>query len=259
MAFQVMLYKISVYGISDVGLVRQNNEDFWTQLLDDQFFVLADGMGGHQAGEIASKEAANHLCTIFKEKLISSDKSLKSVQKHLLEAIQEVNSLIFRMGLEHEGMRGMGTTLCCIFLHPKGIVYGHVGDSRIYRLRKNKLEQLTHDHSLLRELIDLGQLNEEQAEDFQYKNIITKAIGTEPYVEPSIRHDMIHANDILLMCTDGLTDLLSDQDIQRILVQTPEENMAAKLVETAKQRGGYDNITVVVIKIQEKYDSADLP
>lgn len=258
MAFQVMLYKISVYGISDVGLVRKNNEDFWTHLLEDQFFVLADGMGGHQAGEVAAREAANHLCQLFKERLSFSDKSLAAATQVITQAIQEVNYNIYRMGCENEGFKGMGTTLCCIYLHPEGAIIGHVGDSRIYRFQEARLEQLTQDHSLLRELIEMGQLNERQAEEFVYKNIITKAIGTEPYVEPTVRYYPIQVGDILLMCTDGLTDLLSHQDIQRIIARTAEKDVVKQLIKAAKERGGYDNITVVMVKIQDKYESADL-
>ncbi len=258
MALQVMLYKISVHGISDIGLVRQNNEDFWNHLLEDQFFVLADGMGGHQAGEVASREAVNQLCMRFKEKSSSFNKSLPLCTQQIVEAIQEVNYAIYRMGRENDSLKGMGTTLCCVFLHGDGIVFGHVGDSRIYRFRNNHLEQITQDHSLLRELIDLGQLNEQQANEFAYKNIITKAIGTEPFVEPTVSSDSIQVGDIIVMCTDGLSDLLTKKEMQRIIAETPEEDVAKKLVKAAKCKGGYDNITVVIIKIQDKYEPTDL-
>ena len=173
--------------------------------------------------------------------------------------IQSVNDSIFRMSHENADLKGMGTTLCCLFLHPKGLIYGHVGDSRIYRLRKGKLEQLTHDHSLVRELIDLGKLSEEQAEEFQYKNIITKAIGTEPRVEPTVQSDSIQKGDILMMCSDGLTDLLSDEEIQHIISLQPIDKVADILVKTAVVKGGYDNVTAVIVKILDKYASADLP
>lgn len=257
MVFYIMPYKVSAYGLSDIGLVRQNNEDVWAQLPDELFFVLADGMGGHQAGEIAAKEAVRHLCLLFKQS-ISFDKSLEEVKQLLFETIQQVNQIIYRMGSKQEDLKGMGTTLCCLFIHPDGLVYGHVGDSRIYRLRNNQLEQLTQDHSLVRELISLGHLDEEQADDFLYKNIITKAIGTEPSVEPTIKVAPILADDLFLLCTDGLTDLVESGEIRKIMMRYPEQEIAKQLIKAAKQKGGYDNITVIVVKIQEQNDKADL-
>ncbi len=255
MAFQVMLYQVSVYCVSDVGLIRQNNEDSWKLLEDAQFFVLADGMGGHQAGEVASKETVDQLCALFKERFDSSNTNLAYAEKCIKDIVQEVNTKIYRMSRENPELRGMGTTLCCILIHPEGLVYGHVGDSRIYRFRHGRLEQLTQDHSLLRELIDLGQLSEQQAGDFLYKNIITKAIGTESQVEPTVTHSSLESGDMILMCTDGLSDLVSFEEIQHILSQTSEEDIAKLLVKKAKQRGGYDNITVILVKVRDKYEA----
>lgn len=254
----LMPYKLIVSALSDIGNVRQNNEDFWASLQNDQFFVLADGMGGHQAGEVAAAEAVSLMCGLFKEKNSGPKKSLQQAKEMVKEIIQEVNRLIYFMSCHHEDLTGMGTTLCCIYLHPEGLVCGHVGDSRIYLLRQQKLKQLTQDHSLLRELIDLGKLDEKEALGFQHKNIITKAIGTEPFVEPSVKTDVLLPDDTLLMCTDGLTDMLSHEDIQRIMRYSPDQDTAQNLIEAAKQKGGYDNVTAVVVKIQEKYESMDL-
>ena len=215
-----MLYQLSVYCISDIGLIRQNNEDSWKLLKDKQFFVLADGMGGHQAGEVASKETVDNLCHLFQQRVDLFNQGISLAKQSLKEIIQEVNTIIYRLGKENHNLKGMGTTLCCIFLHSQGLIYGHVGDSRIYRFRESKLEQLTQDHSLLRELIDLGQLSEQQADDFLYKNIITKAIGTEPNVEPAVAHTTLETGDIILMCTDGLSDLVCLEEIQEIISQT---------------------------------------
>lgn len=255
MAFQVMLYQLSAYCISDIGLVRQNNEDFSKMLKEEQFFVLADGMGGHQAGEIASKETVERLCQSFKEQFNYSHKELSLAKILLKKMIQEVNTTVYRLGQERVEFKGMGTTICCIFFHSEGLIYAHVGDSRIYRLRQGHLKQLTQDHSLMRELIDLGQLSEQQANEFLYKNIITRAIGTELFVEPSIAHTSIEVGDVILMCTDGLTDLVNFEEIQEILNQNSEKEAAQALVRKAKQRGGYDNITVVLVKVKEKNES----
>lgn len=255
MASQVMLYQVSVQCISDIGLIRQNNEDSWKILKDELFFVLADGMGGHQAGEIASKATVEHLCHLFHQHSDLFQIEINQAKKLLKEMIQEVNALVYRLGRENSNLRGMGTTLCCIFLHPMGLIYGHVGDSRIYRFRQGKLEQLTQDHSLLRELIDLGQLSEQQAEEFLYKNIITKAIGTEPIVEPAVADTSLEVGDILIMCTDGLSDLISFEQMQNIIGHHSEEEAARLLIDKAKENGGYDNITLILVKIQGKHAS----
>lgn len=249
MVFQVMQYKVFFCGISDVGLVRQNNEDYWAHLDNEHLFILADGMGGHRGGEVASKEAAEYLGLFFKSKFDECDKSLNGAMQALEGAIQDMNRIIYRMSRQFTELRGMGTTLCCVHLHPDGIVYGHVGDSRIYRLRNQHLERLTRDHSLLRELIDLGQLSEQQADEFLYKNILTKAIGTESNIEPSVKQDAVKIGDIILMCSDGLTDMLSDEEIRNILT-IKQADAAPELVKQALEKGGRDNITVVLIIIQ---------
>lgn len=251
MALQAMTYHVSVTSLSDIGLIRQNNEDSFKLLMDEQFYVIADGMGGHQAGEVASKMTVERLCALFHQHCDISQKEMAQAEKLLKQLIQEVNENVFRFGRDSAGFRGMGTTLCCIYLHPEGLILGHVGDSRIYRLRKEKFELLTHDHSLLQELIDLGQLSEQQAETFLYPNIITRAVGTEPYVEASVTHSTLDAGDMILLCTDGLTDMLSNEEIKEILVNNSEDNIVKMLVEKAKLKGGNDNITVVLVNVKD--------
>lgn len=251
MALQTMYDHVSVTCLSDIGLVRQNNEDSLELLLDDRFYVIADGMGGHQAGEVASRETVQRLCALFKEKRSLFNQEIRVAAALLHELIQEVNREIFQISRETPPLRGMGTTLCCVYLHPEGLIYGHVGDSRIYRVRKSEIEQLTHDHSLLRELIDLGQLSEQQAGEFLYKNIITKAIGTEPFVDPSVTFSNVESGDMILLCTDGLTDLLSQEEIKDILISVAEENIVKTLVKRAKQKGGNDNISVILIHVKK--------
>ncbi len=253
----IMRYILQACGLSDIGLVRQNNEDYWAQILEDNFFVLADGMGGHLAGEVASREAVTILCRLLKEAGLDSfqTKSLDELQDLLRMTIQQLNGKLFALSCQNDLWKGMGTTLCCLLVHEKGIVYGHVGDSRIYRLRQNTLEQLTNDHSLLRELVDLGQIEEGHAEGFLYRNVLTRAVGTEPIVEPEVRITNVMTDDQYLMCSDGLTDLLSSDEIKEILAHaTTVQDAAKKLVKIAKQKGGYDNITVLLIKVCEKHE-----
>lgn len=245
-------YKVLVCGRSDTGLVRQNNEDVWDGVPEFRFFVLADGMGGHQAGEVAAKEAVIATCRLMrkvwsKHSILSLDDTRHAVQN----AIEQANQFVYRLSRTDEQWRGMGTTLCCVQFHDNGVVYGHVGDSRIYRMRSKQLEQLTHDHSLMRELVELGQLQETQTPGFVYKNILTRAIGTEASVEPSVGSCDVRANDIYLMCSDGLTDMLSQDEIEEILKRSPTITEAAKLlISTANKKGGTDNVTVVLMKVQ---------
>jgi PPM family protein phosphatase len=262
MVVNTMSYKVHSVGVSDIGLVRENNEDMWLKLTAQRFFVLADGMGGHQAGEVASREAVTSLCNILAKKLNNKDENidLTLAREMIFDSIQEVNRHIYQMSRKDQDLRGMGTTLCFLYFHPKGLIYGHVGDSRIYRLRQKKLVQMTKDHSLLRELLDQGQLNEKQAGGFVYKNIITKAIGTELNVEPSIRIGELVNQDVYLMCSDGLSDLLTLEEMENILNKKSSlKDSAQELIDTAKVHGGYDNITVVLAKAQEVHESKDLP
>ena len=174
-------------------------------------------------------------------------------------AIRHANMLVYKMSRTQEDLRGMGTTLCCLLFHENGLVFAHVGDSRIYRYRDKKLQQLTSDHSLLRELVSQGQLNERQATGFVYKNIITKAIGTEAKVEPTVAMADVFAKDIYLMCTDGLSGLLTAQEIESVLEGAHSiQSAAEKLVAQANEKGGRDNITVVITKVEEVHESKDL-
>lgn len=261
MAACLLPYTVSVFGLSDVGLVRQNNEDIWMGLMDPQFYVLADGMGGHQAGEIAAQEAAIGLCEIVQEQWKNSGReSFHDMRKAMRIAIEQVNRKVYRKSRMDPALKGMGTTLCCVYFHPKGVIYAHVGDSRIYRLRRTKFEQLTKDHSLRRELVDQGELTEKQARDFQYPNIITKAIGTEPSVEPSVHLSDLIEGDVYLMCSDGLSDLLSTREMHAILNQKLSvEDTVKEFVATANARGGHDNITVVIMKVTDVEKKSDLP
>lgn len=251
MVNDIMLYQIVASGRSDVGLIRQNNEDVWLEKPNLRLYVLADGMGGHRAGEVAASEAANGLCRIL-EKELNRKISLNKTCDIIRNAVIEVNKTVYKLGHNEAHLKGMGTTLCAVLFHEEGAILAHVGDSRIYRLHKKKLEQITTDHSLLRELMDLGQLSTYDEPEFFYKNILTRAIGTEVSVEPAIQICDIEYEDIYLMCSDGLSDMVSDEEIEKILNSYKDVSDAtAALVAGARAKGGHDNITVVVMKIKE--------
>ncbi len=260
MATCMLPYKVTAFGLSDVGLVRQNNEDSWAVIEDPHFFVLADGMGGHQAGEIASHTAVTELCDIVKSQWEDAcNRSFHDMRKAMRAAIEQMNRAVFKKSRSDPVLKGMGTTLCCLYFHPKGVIYAHVGDSRIYRLRFGRFELLTKDHSLCRELVDQGQLSEKEAPDFMYRNIITKAIGTEPYVEPSVHLSDIMEGDLYLMCTDGLSDLLTVKEMFGILSQQMSvEDTVREFIATANARGGHDNITVVITQVSDAPQKNDI-
>ncbi len=252
-----MPYSVTAYGLTDKGLVREHNEDVWAELPEQRFYVLADGMGGHKSGDVASREAVDHLCRIVSEKLGEGVERLSPLEgkKLIEEAIQEVNAHVFSLGQKDSALRGMGTTLCCLYFCDDVLVFGHVGDSRIYLLRKQKILQLTKDHSWIQELLDMGQILDSQAEDFVYKNIITKAVGIEPRVEPAVSLLDLQDQDLFLMCTDGLTDMIPKVGIERILTTTQSfEKSPKKLIDEANMQGGYDNVTVVLVKVERARD-----
>lgn len=240
-----MRFNIESYGISDIGLVRPNNEDEWA-VVDARFFALADGMGGHKAGEVAAKIAIITLCQAINHK---NKSSIPEEIEHLKKAIANANSCVNDLAKENEDLKGMGTTLCCLLLHEDTLIYAHVGDSRIYRFRK-ELAQLTQDHSLRYELIAKGQLDEDQA--FPFKNVITRAVGTASAVTPEVGTTTIQEGDIYFLCSDGLSDYVKNREITDILERSKTVKEAChSLVDAAKANGGNDNITVVMIKAHE--------
>jgi protein phosphatase len=248
-------FPLSYYGLTDVGHVRKNNEDVFLSLHEYGFFALADGMGGHNAGEVAAEEAVRFVGASIEELFVSNEREwnifdLSSFNKLCIE---NANSWVHHLGQKKKGHSGMGTTLCTLLFHERSLIYGHVGDSRIYRFRAGLLEQLTLDHSLTNQLIETGQVSKEKSQDLPYKNILTRAIGTQMDVEAEIHIAPVSPHDIYLMCSDGLTDQVSDDEITEILKAAGNiESATTRLVEKAKERGGLDNVTVVIVKTDEE-------
>ncbi len=258
MVLRLMPIQIASYGLSDTGLVRKNNEDVWGSLPQHHLYVLADGMGGHQAGEVASRETCLFIMSFLrnafeKEKieLMSSDEVGDLVRL----AFIETNHFVNQLSLTHELLRGMGTTLVCLYFHEDSCIIAHVGDSRIYRARNDELKQLTSDHSLVRQLADSGKKSAWQVEEASVKNIITRAIGTEAFVEPTVDVAKVKENDLYLLCSDGLTDLVSSDEINQVLKATlTVEEKVRSLIAKAKRKGGHDNITCICIEVKELHD-----
>ena len=249
-------YKIRSCCQSDVGLVRKTNEDFWAQLPEEGFYVVADGMGGHRAGEVASKEAVQYMCSAIK-KLLSPKQDrrhLDELTQSVTKVIESANKWVHKLGKSQQSYKGMGTTLCSALFQDGRIIYSHVGDSRIYRFRNKTLQQLTMDHSIHGELVKKGAFQQTEIEVSSYTKRLTRAVGTETYVKPDIGIELVQPRDIYLLCSDGLTDLVPDQTIEKILKSSSDLDYAThRLIEMAKSRGGNDNITILLLEVNETH------
>ncbi len=238
--------RLKSFGLSDIGLQRPNNEDVWAALPEAGFFALADGMGGHKGGEVAAKEAVDSL--LGSARRIKHNNCME-LMIELRHAIDKANQSVYQMGLSSDSLAGMGTTLCCLFWTEEYIVYAHIGDSRIYRLRDGKLELLTQDHSLLAKWLATGKLAEECETPFPYKNVITRALGTSSRPKPEIAVARHIFEDLYLLSTDGLHDALSLEEMENELNGTRNLETACKnMIELAKFKGSSDNMTLLAIK-----------
>jgi serine/threonine protein phosphatase PrpC len=245
-------------GLSDVGVVRTNNEDVWAALPEVSFFALADGMGGHLAGEVAAKETIEQAGKFFAKRLLSlGEKSREGqeIMRAMYASIESANQWVYQMSRRQKKYLGMGTTLCCLYWGHKTVVYAHVGDSRIYRWRNQKLDLLTKDHSLLEKWLGMGKRAEKCKTPYPYKHVITKAIGTHAKSEPEIAMCSYEPGDLFLLCSDGLSDVLSTQEMQNILDSTSYlEEAASKLIQQSKVKGSSDNITVLIVQCTQRND-----
>ncbi|MCC5832996.1 MAG: Stp1/IreP family PP2C-type Ser/Thr phosphatase [Chlamydiales bacterium] len=239
-------------GISDIGLIRDHNEDVWAAYPERGLFLLADGMGGHAAGEVAASESVSYLHELVKKWHPTKQTSPDEAVSFFRDALAKVNTSIYQKGEQEPSLSGMGTTICALYIHQMHAILAHVGDSRIYRLRDGILEQLTEDHSLVSELVSLGAMKAEEGETFAYKHILTRAIGTHPTVEPSVNYLKINPQDCYLLCSDGLTNYVSDPEIETLLSNTTTlAERAQALVDLANENGGGDNITLILVKIHD--------
>ena len=241
---------IKAYAKSDVGKVRELNEDsfYISDSLDEiQLYILADGMGGYKGGEVASKlaiqSAKNYIESNFKE--IEKDKD--SIIQLVGSSIEYANMIVYEKSKENKELNGMGTTLDVCLIYNNRVFIGHVGDSRVYRIRKEFMRKLTQDHSYVQKLVKDGTITKEEAVHHPQKNMLMKALGCNAFVEPDVMVKGFLKDDILIMNSDGLTNLVSQEEIfkeaKKDIEQAPKE-----LVNLANEKGGYDNITVIIIK-----------
>lgn len=231
--------------LSDVGLVRANNEDALLVSEKAKLFAVCDGLGGHAAGEVASLAAVEELRQKLEGNSGAHEEQLRSV-------IQSANRRILNLQQETPELQGMGTTMSVLWLSDNqhaSCWIGHVGDSRIYRLRHGELDQLTRDHSPVFRLFLEGRLSKDEIRFHPRKNLIERSLGQAETVECDILSAEVLAGDRFLICSDGLSDLLSDEEIRKVLQSTDWAEICTGLVGAAKEKGGHDNVTVIVVDI----------
>ena len=232
-------------GRTDVGRQRQTNEDAFLE--SSPLFGVADGMGGARAGEVASQIAVETLG----DGIATSDAS--DSEARLAEVARTANQRIYALAQDDESRSGMGTTFTAVLVEGSDVVAGHVGDSRLYRLRDGALERLTRDHSLVEELVRRGEIEPDEARDHPQRSIITRALGPEPEVEVETFTCPARAGDIYLLCSDGLTTMISEERVAEVVGGVPSLDQAAQeLVDAANEAGGRDNITVVLFRLEEE-------
>jgi protein phosphatase len=239
------------------GMVRSHNEDSIAADAAAGLAVLADGMGGYNAGEVASGIAVAMISTELKKALAAITGGLDSAtaEKLVGEHAVRANNAIFQAAQSQPQYAGMGTTLVVALWHDNRMVVGHIGDSRLYRMRAGKLEQVTRDHSLLQEQIDSGLITKEQARHSQNKNLVTRAVGIDPEVDAEVHSYPVEAGDIYLLCSDGLNDMVTDEDMELTLasLQANLPLAAEQLVQQANDNGGRDNVSVILVRVLKRF------
>ncbi len=255
---------LEIVRLTNVGLYRDQNEDALASDSSLGLAVLADGMGGYNAGEVASEIAVLSIIAELKEALairsadhhVTDSLDVQAESQLMMNAVKNANDIIFNVSQTHPQCAGMGTTLVMALFVNNRLLVGHIGDSRMYRLRHQHLTQITEDHSLLQEQIKLGLITTEQAKYSANKNLVTRALGVDPEVELELNQYSVEVGDFYLLCSDGLTDMVDDVVIQSTLNDLSLEltKAAEVLIETANGNGGKDNISVILIKVNSPFE-----
>ncbi len=249
-------------GITDVGLKRDGNEDAFSVEDSLGLYIVADGMGGHLAGEVASRVAVEMINGAFRkwieeeageEEIFGEpDASLSLEGNYLLGAIRLANRVVYEMALERKQYQGMGTTVAALFVTPTMIISANVGDSRIYLTRDGDLERLSRDHSLVGEQVEMGMMTEEEADNSSMKHVLTRNLGSSEDVEPDIFEIEPSGNDCFVLCSDGVTDLLNDEEILSLTMETiAPEDLCKKIIDAVLKRGAHDNTTIISLFLTE--------
>jgi protein phosphatase len=255
---------LEIVSSTDSGMVRSHNEDSVASDAAHGLVVLADGMGGYNAGEVASGMATTVIMTEMTHVLASvrpyeNDAKTGKVaaERMLREQILKANTSIYQAAQSQPQYAGMGTTLVVCLFYDNKVMVAHLGDSRLYFLRGGEFRQVTRDHSLLQEQVDSGLISPEQAKHAQHKNLVTRALGIDPSVDPEIREYAVKRGDIYLLCSDGLSDMVSDEDIG-LTLQALGANLklaSQQLVQMANDNGGRDNVSVILVRVLREFSA----
>jgi len=254
--------KLAIAAVTDTGRVREHNEDAISTNADTGMVVLADGMGGYNAGEVASGIAVKTVydltteaCAREKRHERHADTGLMRQTTVLRDAISRANKIIHQTAHSQEACSGMGTTIVAGMFFDNRVSVAHVGDSRLYRLRKNKLERVTLDHSLLQELVDRGFYSRQEAERSTNKNYVTRALGVDNVVQVEVQELAVEPGDVYLLCSDGLSDMVDDEEIHLTIktFSASLDKVAEQLVKLSNEHGGKDNISVMLIQVLEPF------
>ncbi|MCI9064090.1 MAG: Stp1/IreP family PP2C-type Ser/Thr phosphatase [Clostridia bacterium] len=242
---------IKAYAKSDVGKAREINEDSFyiteDPLKDVQLFILADGMGGCNAGEVASRLAITSAKNYIENNFKDTPKDKESLIQLVGSSLEYANMVVYEKAIENQQFEGMGTTLEICLIYNNRAYIGHIGDSRIYRIRKEFMRKLTQDHSYVQKLVQEGTISKEEAETHPKKNMLMKALGCNAFAEPDVMIKGFQKGDILIICSDGLSNMVSKEEIYNV-VRKNFETAPKELVDIANQNGGLDNITIITIK-----------
>ena len=246
---------IRVARMTDIGQLREHNEDAVASDLSTGLVIVADGMGGYKGGAVASEMTILVLVSELASLMGSQNTLSVSVSAMLSQAVAKANRAIFEASRDNGEYTGMGTTFVAGVFYDNKVVVGHVGDSRMYRLRSGVLEQLTEDHSFLQEQINAGLMTEEEAKTSGEGHLVTRALGTDPEVELDLSEYEAEVSDVYLFCSDGLTDLVEDDEVLEILLDTGDNiNLAVNnLIKLANKHGGNDNISVIIAQVRESF------
>ncbi len=260
--------EITFAGKTDVGLVREANEDYIQLLPRKNLYLVCDGMGGHKAGEVASRTACQVIATLydkFFDRLLQDEqvrlpRMFPPSTDVLLKAVRIANHTVYRMSAENPSFSGMGTTIVATAVEKDIVTILHVGDSRIYRFADSTLTPLTVDHSWAAELEQSEQISAEEARNLVNRNVITRALGVKENVEIDVAVRKVAENDIYIMCSDGLCGFVDDPDIKHVVAAADGnlDKIVDQLIQLANDRGGMDNVSVVAFKVSGKIDSTDL-
>jgi PPM family protein phosphatase len=255
--------EVRASGLSDVGLQREGNEDAFAVQSSLGLYIVADGMGGHLAGEVASRVAVEIITKGFERWMETDtpedelfgypDASLSKVGNYLLSSIRLANRVIYEMATEYEQYNGMGTTIVALLVKPGLIVAANVGDSRMYMVRDGRIERMSKDHTIVSEHIEMGVMTEEEAVRSPLRHILTRNLGSAEHVDAEVFEIVPSGRDRFILCTDGLTDLANDKEILKVAQKEHDpELLCRSLVDLALERGGHDNTTVVSVFLEDE-------